>query len=227
MYSIPFENLDIHYGRKIHLDYDWFYEKIVEEGRGGFCYELNGLFYYLLKNSGYKVKLISARVCSENGEYSEEYDHMAIIASLDGKDYLVDVGFGMFSLDPLPIVFEQQIEDAHGIFNFDKYDDNYIRISVLDHGELIPQYIFTVKARNLSEFKERCEYQQTSDASHFTQKKVISIPTKNGRITLNDEQIKITAGESVYEISFDEDKFEEYLERYFGIKLAWDNVAVV
>ena len=51
--TIPFENLDIHQGNKIVLDQDRIYEKIVKCGRGGFCYELNGLFCRLLRSLGF------------------------------------------------------------------------------------------------------------------------------------------------------------------------------
>ena len=55
---IPFENLDIHWQRPIILDTDKFYRKIVEEKRGGFCYELNGLFFKLLENVDFNGKKI-------------------------------------------------------------------------------------------------------------------------------------------------------------------------
>ena len=43
--AVPFENIDIHTNRKIDLNVDNIYQKIVLNNRGGFCYELNGLFY--------------------------------------------------------------------------------------------------------------------------------------------------------------------------------------
>ena len=49
MQNIPFENLDIGLGRKINLDLESLWEKIVINKRGGFCYELNGLFACLLQ----------------------------------------------------------------------------------------------------------------------------------------------------------------------------------
>src|SRR5215475_14254215 len=60
LFSVPFENLDIHLGRRIDLSNS--YDKIVNHKRGGFCYELNGTFFQLLKVIGFDVKLISARV---------------------------------------------------------------------------------------------------------------------------------------------------------------------
>src|SRR5215213_3191963 len=97
---IPFENLDIHWQRLIILDVEKFYRKIVEEKRGGFCYELNGLFYNLLREIGFQSRMISARVATGENGFSAEYDHMAILTETGGEEYLVDVGFGSFTAAP-------------------------------------------------------------------------------------------------------------------------------
>ena len=65
--------------RPIVLNTAAFYRKIVDEGRGGFCYELNGLFDELLRYVGFKTRLISARVFREDGTTGPEFDHAAII----------------------------------------------------------------------------------------------------------------------------------------------------
>ena len=102
--SIPFENLDIHYGKTIELNIEKIKEKVIAKKRGGFCYELNGLFYELLKSIGFNVKMISARGYNkEQQEFGPEFDHLAIIAKINSSDYLVDVGFGEFALQPLKI----------------------------------------------------------------------------------------------------------------------------
>ncbi|MEL6986932.1 MAG: arylamine N-acetyltransferase, partial [Bacteroidota bacterium] len=95
--NVPFENLDIHYNRTIQLDIGKFYNKIVIDRRGGFCYELNTLFQNLLHQIGFK-KIISARVYDhKKGSFGEEYDHLAIVVDLNQRAYLVDVGFGEFA----------------------------------------------------------------------------------------------------------------------------------
>ncbi|WP_310377983.1 arylamine N-acetyltransferase [Flavobacterium sp.] len=102
--NIPFENLDIPYGKKIKLDLDNIFQKIIINKRGGFCYKINLLFNELLKEIGFNTFLISGRVYNENGTYRQEFDHMAIIAIiaiLESKLYLVDVGFGELILDSI------------------------------------------------------------------------------------------------------------------------------
>jgi len=99
--TVPFENLDIHYGNPIELDLGSFYRKIIIQKRGGFCYELNSLFQTLLDLLGFESKIISARVYdSQKNDFGEQYDHLAVIVTLDSKEYFVDVGFGEFACDP-------------------------------------------------------------------------------------------------------------------------------
>ena len=114
--NVPFENLDIHWKRPILLDTAKFYKKIVNEKRGGFCYELNGLFCELLNELGFSSKMVSARVATSNGEFSAEYDHLAILTKIDGEDFLVDVGFGDFTAEPLRLVLDIEQTDENGIF---------------------------------------------------------------------------------------------------------------
>src|SRR5690349_18713825 len=59
--SVPFENLDIHLGRPISLAEEQLFAKVVGQRRGGFCYELNGLFAALLREIGYEVTLLAAQ----------------------------------------------------------------------------------------------------------------------------------------------------------------------
>ena len=217
--NVPFENLDIHYNRKIKLSVPAIYQKIINEKRGGFCYELNGLFHSLLKQIGFDAKLISARVHIKDDDYSPEYDHLAIIVNLENKQFLVDVGFGKFSLEPLKLEMNQTISDSFGKFQFDKFNKEYYRINEVKDNNVLPQYIFKNEERKLSEFTKRCEFHQTSEHSHFTKKKLISIAKTNGRITLNNSQLKITHLENEEEINFDEREFESKLKHYFKIDI--------
>src|ERR1700751_1035456 len=78
LYTVPFENLDIHLGRRITCEEERFFHKIVDLRRGGFCYELNGAFASLLRELGFRVTLLSARVAREDGTASPDFDHLAL-----------------------------------------------------------------------------------------------------------------------------------------------------
>ena len=127
--SVPFENLDIHFNRPIELDPRKIYQKIVETNRGGFCYELNGLFYELLKSLGFKVKRISARVYDQTKGFGPEYDHLAIITRINETEYLADVGFGEFVFHPLKIELNKPQLDERGEFRVETYDNTYFQVS--------------------------------------------------------------------------------------------------
>jgi N-hydroxyarylamine O-acetyltransferase len=217
--NIPFENLDIHYGKSIELDINKIYHKIVLSNRGGFCYELNSLFFVLLKTLGFDTKLISARVYNSN-EYGFEFDHMCILVNIEGNEFLSDVGFGEFAFHPLRLVLDEHQFDERGVFYLDKYDKVYLRVNKIDINKTIPQYIFQYSPRELNDFRHMCIYHQTSSKSHFTQNKVVTLPTKNGRITLNSDKLKITHNEKSVETKItDNQQFKEYLMNYFNIDL--------
>lgn len=221
--SVPFENLDIHWKRPIILKTENFAKKILKEKRGGFCYELNGLFYKLLSEIGYKSRIISARVANGKGSFGAEYDHLAILTKIADKEFLVDVGFGDFIAEPLKFVLNVEQKDENGIFLIRKFDDEYFEV-VKKHGdEWKSEYIFKDLERDLSEFSEMCEFHQTSPESHFTRGKVCSIMTENGRKTLtNDKFIESTKGQKIKTEIDSEEKFSELLEREFDIKTPVD-----
>lgn len=218
--SVPFENLDIHYGNRIELDIAKIYDKIVNRHRGGFCYELNSLFCELLKNLGFEVKMISARVRNKEGGFSREYDHMALIVRIEGVDYLVDVGFGKFSFGPLKLALGLVQKDKEGDFKIEKYDDEYWQVSKKQEEGWISEYIFTLTARNLDEYSAMCHYHQTSPDSHFTQKAVCSLPTEGGRITVSRNKVLLNDGIVTKEITIEnEAQFLAHLKKYFQIKI--------
>lgn len=220
LYNIPFENLDIHYNRKIILNVDLLEKKIIDENRGGFCYELNGLFYTLLSNLGYSVKMISAGVYNSEGIPGPAYDHMALIVNIDNQEYLVDVGFGENFIEPLKFALDTVQKDESGYFKIISQDEKYILCSSPDGENFKKGYLFTTEEEELSNFEDRCLYMQTSSESHFTQKKICSKATGKGRISISDLKVIVTEKGIKTETSLkDENDFLDSLNKYFGIVL--------
>lgn len=222
LYNIPFENLDIHNNQKITLDEFHLSDKITTRNRGGYCYELNGMFFLLLKEFGFKVKLVSARVNDGKGGWGEEFDHMAIIAEFDENLWLADVGFGDSFVEPIKIEVDTVQKDLNGFYKIVKHNDNYLKLmKSLDGNEFTEEFIFMLNERSWKEFENMNRYHQTSALSHFTQKKVCSIATEYGRITISNDKLTITqnGNKQMTEIK-DEKEFEEMLFRYFYIKLS-------
>ena len=217
---VPFENLDIHWKRPIVPDTERFYKKIVGERRGGFCYELNGLFNELLRDIGFYTRLVSARVFGGEKGYGPEYDHAAVIVAIGETEYLADVGFGAFTTEPLRFVLDEEQQDEAGTFVIRQFEDGYYEVVKNDGEGSKSEYIFTQFGRDLSEFNEMCDFQQYSPESHFTKGKVCSLLTENGRKTLTDKSFIVTVnGQKTETPVVSEEEFDRILEREFGIAI--------
>lgn len=216
--NVPFENLDINWQRPIVLNVDLFYQKIVEHNRGGFCYELNGLFNQLLRELGFETRLLSARVAMGDSTFTPEYDHAAILVIIGEMQYLADVGFGSFSAEPLQLVLDIEQADPAGRFMIRKYDDEYFEVAKQQDFGWKSEYIFKPLGHDLAEFAARCNWNQTSPDSHFTKGRLCSLMTENGRKTLTDDRFIFTDGRDRTETPIiSADEFESVLFTQFGI----------
>jgi N-hydroxyarylamine O-acetyltransferase len=197
--AIPFENLDIHLQRPIRLNEAALYAKIVRQQRGGFCFELNGLFAALLRAVGFEVILLSARVWGTGG-FSPEFDHLALGVMLEGACWIVDVGFGESSLAPLRLTPETEQSDGRGQYRFIASGPEWLLQEKLPaQTEWTAAYVFSLTPRALSDFAPRCDELQTSPASIFTHKRICTRATPEGRISLANERLITTTPTGAHE----------------------------
>lgn len=179
---IPFESLDIHLGVEITLDADRLREKLVGRHRGGFCYENNLLFAEALAAVGFQVDLLSARVAGNDG-YGPPFDHLVLRVELDGREHLLDVGFGEGFRSPLPVDGEWHEETPSAPYRVVP-EGAELRVENRDSDSVIADYLVDLTLREASEFAEMCRYQQTSPDSGFTRRWTASITTPRGRVTV-------------------------------------------
>jgi N-hydroxyarylamine O-acetyltransferase len=197
--SVPFENLDIHLGRPIVLDEAALFRKIVEQRRGGFCYELNGLFAGLLRALGFQVTMLSARVVAGGGT-GPEFDHLALRVDLPEGRFLADVGFGRSFREPLAMdAPEGSDEDSEAEGTHYRVVPGQPDWAVQWRSGDRPaerEYLFTLTPRRLEEYAQMCEHHQTSPGSTFTRKRLCTLATADGgRITfLNGSFTELRAG---------------------------------
>jgi N-hydroxyarylamine O-acetyltransferase len=214
--AVPFENLDIHLGRPIVLDEKSFYEKIVLRRRGGFCYEANGLFAALLRELGFDVTLLSARVM-DGGKPGPEFDHLTLLVQLEER-WLADVGFGDSFREPLRLDDPNEQRQTHGAYRLARDGEQWTVLARSSGNVWKPQYGFTLRPCQLADFADMCHYHQTSPESHFTQKRVCSLATPAGRVTLSDMRLIITQnGERQEKILASQEEYAKALRKYFGV----------
>ena len=216
--TVPFENLSIHAGERIVLDDDALFEKIVGRRRGGFCYELNGLFATLLRALGFQVAMLSAQVANEREEFGPDFDHMTLMVTLEER-WLADVGFGESFLQPLRLdERSEQVQGERG-YRID-LDGAHLMLNQRSNPvEWKMQYRFTLQPYQYADYAEMCQYHQTSRQSHFTRARICSRATSEGRITLSDMRfIRSTAGGRRREqLLTNDDEYATILREHFGI----------
>ncbi|MBA4182475.1 MAG: arylamine N-acetyltransferase [Acidobacteria bacterium] len=218
--AVPFENLSIHAKQPIVLEDDALFTKVVEHGRGGFCYELNGLFAALLRALGFRVEMLSAGVAGAEGGFGPDFDHMTLVVTLD-ECWLADVGFGD-SFDE-PLLLDERGEQTQGgrAYKIVPDDDRLILLQRENEDEWKAQYRFTLQPYEYADYAEMCRYHQTSPQSHFTRARICSRATEEGRITLSEMRFITTSkdGERQERILTSQKEYEAILREHFGILL--------
>jgi len=217
---IPFENLDIHWGREILLSPEKLFQKIVVDKRGGFCYELNGLFHLLLSELGFRCYMASARMPQTDGSMSPDFEHMCLLLQLKGEVFLCDVGYGKGPIYPLKVLVSDMQMSLNQFYRIRKHDETGWWLEESDDGQVFEgKYLFSPKKRALIEFIPRCQYQQRDPNSHFRKGKMITQATPDGRKTLTEKMLIINSrGERTEHYLLNEDDFYIKLEEHFGIR---------
>ncbi len=224
MLHVPFENLDIGLKRPIRLDQQALWEKLIVQGRGGFCYELNGMFAWLLKQAGFDVTYLNARVYGKQDRPGIDFDHLALLVRIPEQAgrWLVDVGFGDSFHAPLD--FAQPGEQVQGLRayrleqipkGFEVWQKNY-------EGVWKRQYLFDLQPRRFPvDYEAACTYHQTSPDSSFTRGSMISRATPTGRVSLEDGWLILTEnGQRSKQPVRDQYEYHTLLKHYFNITLS-------
>lgn len=216
--TVPFENLSIHSNEPIVLEDDALFEKVVTRRRGGFCYELNGLFAALIRSLGFNVEMLSAAVARPNGEFGPDFDHMTLLVTLDER-WIADVGFGDSFLEPLLLDKESEQTQGARAYRFVLDGDHRILLQRNFDGSWAPQYRFNLVPHVYTDYEEMCVHQQTSPESHFTKGRICTRATATGRITLSELRLITTlnAGERSEQELTDEAEYSAALRQHFGI----------
>ncbi|XP_042366310.1 arylamine N-acetyltransferase, pineal gland isozyme NAT-10-like [Plectropomus leopardus] len=197
--SVPFENLTVHSGGRVQLDLSLLYDKIVNQRRGGFCFENNGLFSWLLSELGFQVTLLSGQVKNAiTCRYGPPFDHLTLMVNLDGQRWLCDVGFGAAGFSaPLSLETSGPQEQGHRVYRIREHVGmHFLEWQQEENrgadGDWVELYKFTLEPRCLGDFAERCEYHQRSPCSLFFCKSLCTILKPGGRVSYTGHKLTTT-----------------------------------
>ena len=206
--AVPFENLHVYHRRSPRTGVDWSVPKIVEQGRGGWCFELNGAFAALLRAVGFTADHVACRVwegSSTNpvpGGWGPEFDHLATVVHLAGERWFVDVGFGDCCVQPLPLADHEQAAVPRAA-RMEARGDAFVLHELMPSeaatavsATWTPQLHIDPTPRALPEFDGRCRQLQDDPTSMWHQKPFATraLDGSGSRVTLRSGVLRVRTG---------------------------------
>jgi N-hydroxyarylamine O-acetyltransferase len=224
--AIPYENLDIHLGVPITLDPDAMFTKLVDEGRGGWCYEMNGVFGRVLETLGFDMRYVSSAVGRATDGWRAQGNHMVLLVMLDRR-WIADVGFSDGFLAPLPL------ETGTYSQGFLRYrvsrDGPWWRVHTHEFGGA-DGFDFTLTPRVLDDFRTQSRELQTSPESGLVKSIVCGRFVPAGLVTLRGAVLRLVTKDGVTtEVLRDAVEYDRVLRERFdlavpGIDELWPRV---
>ena len=221
--TVPYENLDIMRNIPISLNLDSLHEKIVIRRRGGYCFELNGLFTWLLRNLGFRVKeYLSRFLRGERGIPTRR--HRVIHVSIkDEGDFLCDVGVGgTIPRCPLELILDTANEQNGEIYRIERKPILGYVLSKWNSGQQTwgQIYSFTLEEQLETDYIIPSFYCENHPASPFRTMDMVHIFTKDGRKSIAGREFRIFSPNGVETATISTDaEYQKILQTHFGIVL--------
>jgi N-hydroxyarylamine O-acetyltransferase len=216
--AIPYENLDVQFGHPVTIEIPAIYDKLVTRRRGGWCYEMNGLFGWALGELGFDVTRTTGAVGrSERGPGSDG-NHLVLKVELEEGTYIADVGFGDGPVDPFRIAVGAFTVNGFP-FSVSRIDGEWWRLHNHPAGGA-PNYDFHLSPAKEAQLAAQCQWLQTSEASPFVQHAIVMRHVEDGIIVLRGRVLRGMTPDRVTDMIIDDaDTYVETLRETFGLDL--------
>ncbi len=190
--TIPFENLNPLLRWPVRLDSRWLQQKLIRDGRGGYCFEHNLLLKDALTTLGFEVSGLAARVLWNAPEGAiRPRGHMLLLVDLDDKAYIADVGFGGMTLTA-PLRLQPEIEQAtpHEPFRLiARRSDFTLQASVAGTWKAL--YRFDLQEQYLPDYEVSNWYLSNHPDSHFVTGLIAARPGRDRRTVLRNSELTV------------------------------------
>jgi N-hydroxyarylamine O-acetyltransferase len=190
--AIPFENLSTVIREPVPIDIDSVARKLIASGRGGYCFEQNTLFQAVLDQIGFRVTPLAARVVwNEDHKEINPRTHMVLLAEVEGRNWLCDVGFGGVTLTQ-SLLFEPDVEQdtAHETFRFVAAGREH-ELQVRWAGRWRPMYRFDLQPQLPIDYAALNHYVATHPNSHFRTTLLAGRAVTDGRYSLVNNRFSV------------------------------------
>lgn len=230
LHRLPFENLDVLLDKPIDIDPEAVFAKVVEGGRGGYCFELNNLFARLLSSLGYPVTLLVGRVrwgLPETVSLTPQ-THLLLRVDLASGAYLVDIGFGgPASPRALPLVVDEELPGGWRLLPTDREGELALTVRSSSGRQVL--YHFTLEAQHWLDYLPRNWFTATYPQSVFRRFLKVALSENGVRLTLNDGQFTARGADgSVEQRQIAEvDELLAVLRERFRLELAGDEAVAL
>jgi N-hydroxyarylamine O-acetyltransferase len=190
--AIAFENLDPLVGWPVRLDAGSIFQKLVRNGRGGYCFEQNLLFSHCLEHFGFEVTWLAARVLWNNPPgTTTARSHMVLLIDMNGDRYVADVGFGGLTLTaPLRLRLDIEQTTPHETFRIRGAGGTFVVEASLGAGWKA-LYRFDLQPQVLPDYEVTSWYLSNHPASHFVTNLMAGRPDIDLRYALRNNELSI------------------------------------
>lgn len=217
--TVPFENLDVLAGKGISLAPEAIVDKIVGRRRGGYCYEVNGLFAMALAALGVPYRFVGCRPMTL--PVRRPRTHMAILAQLDSEDWLCDVGFGSYGMRaPMRLAASGPVRQDHDTFELGPLDAREYLFRAEVEGTWANQYSFDLSHHEWVDFMPANWLNSTYPDGLFMSHRIVMRQTPAGRMILFDNRLKTVTADAVAVRDLDEADIPAVLRDHFGLPAA-------
>ncbi|AOZ89214.1 arylamine N-acetyltransferase [Bacillus xiamenensis] len=214
-YTFPFENRSVLNKHSYALDQEGLEQHLLEGKRGGLCYDLNPLLYYVLKEAGLIVQLVQGTVYHKEAEkWAIDGTHVAIVLKQNHEPFLIDAGFGVnVPLQPVPFTGEW-VEAASIRFRVKAEEtEKGTHLLQLDRGAgAVTGYAFTLKEVGEGTLEQLRHEIYENEASPFNKRPLASKLTPTGRVVVTEDHVTTHEQDEVLKKPLTQ-PFEEYVQK--------------
>ncbi|MEE3678199.1 arylamine N-acetyltransferase [Bacillus safensis] len=199
-YTFPFENRSVLNKQSYALNQEGLKQHLLEENRGGLCYDLNPLLYYVLKEAGLSVQLLQGTVyIKEADTWAIDGTHVAIMLKHHNERFLIDAGFGVnLPLQPVPFT-EDWVEGASIRFRVKaEKTEKGTHLLQLDKGDGAETgYAFTLNKVDEAALVQLRHEIYENESSPFNKRPLASKLTPTGRVVVTEDHVTTHEHEEV------------------------------